>query len=180
MFDRCSLEVSFLPSLLPSFVLPSCSSSSVAFLMFRLCIFGALLSFLEKSLSKVYRKSIEVYRTSIDRNRKSIESLSKAYRKSIGKSIESLLESLSKLLSKVYRTSVAILSKVRRISIESTSIESLSNGRGVPKDSLWLDLWAFFVVWQCTGVEKPTSMNAPETTACAQMLFTCIFQTRSL
>ena len=138
MFDRCSLEVSFLPSLLPSFVLPSCSSSSVAFLMFRLCIFGALLSFLEKSLSKVYRKSIEVYRTSIDRNRKSI-----------GKSIESLLESLSKLLSKVYRTSVAILSKVRRNSIESTSIESLSNGRGVPKDSLWLDLWAFFVVWQC-------------------------------
>ena len=43
---RCSIDVrwkcpSFLPSLLPSFVLPSCSSSSVAFLMFRLCIFGA-------------------------------------------------------------------------------------------------------------------------------------------
>ena len=43
---RCSIDVrwkcpSFLPSLLPSFVLPSCSSSSVAFLMLRLCIFGA-------------------------------------------------------------------------------------------------------------------------------------------
>ena len=141
MFDRCSLEVSFLPSLLPSFVLPSCSSSSVAFLMFRLCIFGALPSFLEKSLSKVYRKSIEVYRTSIDRNRKSIESLSKAYRKSIGKSIESL--------SKVYRTSVAILSKIRR-----NSIESLSK---VYRTSIYLDLHG---LTHGSGVETPTPLKA--------------------
>ena len=130
MFDRCSLEVSFLPSLLPSFVLPSCSSSSVAFLMFRLCIFGALLSFLEKSLSKVYRKSIEVYRTSIE-----VESLSKVYRNFYRKSIESLSERRSKLLSKVYRTSVAILSKIRR-----NSIESLSK---VYRTSIDLDLHGF-------------------------------------
>jgi hypothetical protein len=138
MFDRCSLEVSFLPSLLPSFVLPSCSSSSVAFLMFRLCIFGALLSFLEKSLSKVYRKSIEVYRTSIDQSRKSIESLSKAYRKSIGKCIETSIESLSNIC----RNSIESPPKFYR-----KSIESLSN----------------IYIWICmdshgSGVETPTSI----------------------
>ena len=45
----------------------------------------------------------------------------------------------------------------------------------MPKDSLWLDLWAFFVVWQCTGVEKPTSMNAPETTASKNVYYYLFF-----
>ena len=82
--------------------------------------------------SSIYRTSVrKVYRKS-----KSIESLSKVYRKSIehrSKVYRTSVESLSKLLSKIYRkpieTSIESLSKVCRTSIGKsieTSIESLS------------------------------------------------------